>query len=150
VPSLGAMVELPETVAAMASLAPYADFFSLGTNDLTAATLGLPRTDPRFGPASVRDPAVLRLVGEAVRAARALERPLSLCGDAAGEPDVLGLLVGAGIRSVSVAPTRVAGVLATLAELSAAECARRFRAEVGERVGRRDAPLSLSAGSDHG
>ena len=71
-PAVGAMLELPVAIERLTELADVADFFSLGTNDLTASTLGLDRTDPRLTPAAAADPRVLRLVraGGAASAAR--------------------------------------------------------------------------------
>jgi phosphoenolpyruvate-protein kinase (PTS system EI component) len=104
---------------------PAADFFSIGSNDLSAATLAVERTDPRLSPASVAEPAVLGLVGAVVE--RAGGRPVSLCGDAAGDPLVLPLLVGAGLRSFSVAPPRLPDVRARLADLDTTACVTAYQ-----------------------
>ena len=61
------MLEVPEAIERLPELVAAADFFSLGTNDLTAATLGLDRSDPRLTPALAVTPDVLRLVDRAVR-----------------------------------------------------------------------------------
>jgi phosphoenolpyruvate-protein kinase (PTS system EI component) len=109
-PRLGAMVELPGAVADVAALAAASDFLSVGTNDLTAATLTLSRTDPRLSPASVADARVLPLVARTVAAARAAGVPVSVCGDAAADPVGLPALLGVGIRAISVSASRVAEV----------------------------------------
>jgi phosphoenolpyruvate-protein kinase (PTS system EI component) len=118
VPPVGAMVELPETVDRLDELAEVADFFSIGSNDLTATTLGLSRTDPKLTPALAADPRVLRLVQRVVAVAGAAGVPVSLCGDAAADAAVLPLLLGAGVRVVSVAPPRLEAVRTVLAGLS--------------------------------
>ncbi len=110
VPPLGAMLELPAAVERLPELADVGDFFSLGTNDLTASTLGLARTDPRLTPALAGHPDVLSQVERAVAVTAAAGRPLSVCGDAAADPAVLPLLLQAGVRSVSVAPSRLDAV----------------------------------------
>ena len=110
VPPLGAMLELPAAVERLPELADVGDFFSLGTNDLTASTLGLARTDPRLTPALAGHPDVLSQVERAVAVTAAAGRPLSVCGDAAADPAVLPLLLQAGVRSVSVAPARLDAV----------------------------------------
>ncbi len=74
-PVVGAMLELPVAIERLTELADVADFFSLGTNDLTASTLGLDRTDPRLTPAAATDPRVLRLVERAVLVSRSAGRP---------------------------------------------------------------------------
>ena len=106
-PVVGAMLELPVAIDRLTELADVADFFSLGTNDLTASTLGLDRTDPRLTPAAAADPRVLRLVERAVLVSCSAGRPLSLCGDAAADPVAFPLLLGAGVRAFSVAPSRL-------------------------------------------
>lgn len=109
-PPVGAMVETTAAVAAAPDLAAECDVLSIGTNDLTAAVLGLDRTDPAFTTAMALHPAVLEGVEATVRAAGAAGVPVSVCGDAAADPQVLPVLIGAGVRSVSVSPSRLAGV----------------------------------------
>ena len=100
----------PSRDRAAARLVAVADFFSLGTNDLTAATLGLDRSDPRLTPApSRRTPDVLRLVDRAVRLTAAGGR-YSLCGDAGADPESCAAAAGAGVRTFSVAPSRLDAV----------------------------------------
>ncbi len=113
-PPLGAMIELPEAVAAVDELATAADFLSLGSNDLTAALLGLDRRDPALTPARIADPTVLAAVVAVVRAARRHERDVSVCGDAAGDPALVPLLLGAGCRTLSMAPTALDEVRAAV------------------------------------
>ncbi|BCJ74327.1 hypothetical protein CS0771_38710 [Catellatospora sp. IY07-71] len=114
VPPLGAMIELPEAVAAVDELAAAADFLSLGSNDLTAAVLGLDRRDPALTPARIADPVVLSAVVTVVRAARRHDRDVSVCGDAAGDPSLVPLLLGAGCRILSMAPTALDEVRAAV------------------------------------
>jgi phosphoenolpyruvate-protein kinase (PTS system EI component) len=123
VPPVGAMVELPESVDRLDELVQVADFFSIGSNDLTATTLGLAHTDPRLTPALAADPRVLRQVQRVVDVAGAADVPVSVCGDAAADAAVLPLLLGAGVRTVSVAPSRLGSVRALVAGLSAADSA---------------------------
>jgi phosphoenolpyruvate-protein kinase (PTS system EI component) len=119
---VGAMVELPEAAERAAALAQASDFLSLGTNDLTAATLGLARTDARLTPAMTAHPAVLRCVALTVDAAVAVGCPVSICGDAAADPVVLPLLVGAGLRSFSVGVSRLGDVRALVRGLDVPSC----------------------------
>jgi phosphoenolpyruvate-protein kinase (PTS system EI component) len=122
-PPAGIMVELADTAANAAAFATEADFFSIGTNDLAGDVLGLTRSDPAAGPALAADPRVLALVKNVADAGRAAGIGVSVCGDAAGDPRVLPLLVGAGIREVSVAAARVATGRSAISELNAATCA---------------------------
>jgi phosphoenolpyruvate-protein kinase (PTS system EI component) len=124
---VGAMVELPEAAEGAAALAQASDFLSLGTNDLTAATLGLARTDARLTPAMTTHPAVLRCIALTVEAAAAVDCPLSVCGDAAADPIVLPLLVGAGLRSFSVGVSRLGDVRALVRGLDVPSCVDVFQ-----------------------
>lgn len=111
-PPLGAMLEVPAAIRRLPELLPLADFFSLGTNDLTAATLGLDRSDPRLTPALAVAPDVLQLVDRAVRLTAAAGRPLSVCGDAGADPEAFPRLLATGVRTFSVAPSRLDAVRA--------------------------------------
>ena len=102
-PRLGIMVEVP--AAAIAIDLFDADFFSIGSNDLTqyvtAAGRDIGAVAELADPVS---PAVLRLVAAVVRHGRETGREVSLCGDAGGDPRAIGALLRAGLRSLSVAP----------------------------------------------
>jgi phosphoenolpyruvate-protein kinase (PTS system EI component) len=118
VPTVGAMIESPAAVDNLAGLLAVADFVSIGTNDLTATTLGLERSDPRLGPALAARPEVLAQVERVVREATADGTPVSVCGDAAADAAVLPLLLELGVTTVSVAPSRLDAVRALVREQS--------------------------------
>jgi len=122
-PGIGIMVELAATAAAAEIFAPEVDFFSVGTNDLTSQVLGLDRLDPAAGPAQAADPRVLRLIAHVVDAATACRIPVCVCGDSAADPVVLPLLIGLGIRTVSVPAATVREVGQWLSQLDTAACA---------------------------
>jgi phosphocarrier protein FPr len=103
-PPLGAMIELPEAVAAVEEIAAEADFLSLGTNDLTAALLGIDRRDPALTPRRAGDPAVLSAVAHVCAAGRAADIAVTVCGDAAADQVVAPLLIGVGCTALSVTP----------------------------------------------
>ena len=89
-------------------LAAEVDFFSVGTNDLIQYLLAVDRTDPRVsGLYEPLHPAVLRTLDGIARAAAAAGRPLSVCGEMAGEPLQAVLLVGLGFRELSMAPSAI-------------------------------------------
>ena len=119
---VGAMVETPAAAAAAGALAATADFLSLGTNDLAAATLGTDRYGSAVAPA--HHPAVLRHIAATARAAAAAATPLEVCGEAASDPVALPLLVGLGVRELSVGAARVATVRRWVRALSAQRCAQ--------------------------
>jgi len=119
---VGAMVETAAAVDAIEELCGVADFFSVGTNDLTAELLGLDRTDPRARPELAGHPRVLARIARVMTAGR----PVSVCGDAGAHPTTLPLLLGAGVREFSVACARVDETRYRLRRLDAAMCARLF------------------------
>ena len=114
-PELGIMVEVAATAAAAADFAPAADFFSVGTNDLASEVLGLDRADPQTRPALAADPRVLALIQKVVQAASGAGVKISVCGDAAADPLVLPLLLGLGVRTLSVGAARVPQVASWIA-----------------------------------
>jgi phosphoenolpyruvate-protein kinase (PTS system EI component) len=114
---LGAMVETPEAIAIIDELATAADFLSIGSNDLTAALLGLDRRDPALTPARAGEPVVRDAIAATVRAGAAAGTPVSICGDAASDPSVIPMLVAAGCHTLSVAPATLDEVRAQIRTL---------------------------------
>jgi len=122
-PELGMMVELAATASAAGAFTSASDFFSLGTNDLTSQVLGLDRADPRMRPALAAEPPVLALISAVVQAADAAGVNVSVCGDAAADPAVLPLLIGLGVRRLSVGAARLPQVAGWIAEADSNACA---------------------------
>jgi phosphocarrier protein FPr len=107
---VGIMVEVPATALNTAAFAPHVDFFSIGTNDLTQYTLAAERGNPAVAHlADPMDPAMLRLIGEVCRQA-GTGKTVSVCGELAADPAAVPVLVGLGVRSLSVAPPAVAEI----------------------------------------
>jgi phosphoenolpyruvate-protein kinase (PTS system EI component) len=123
IPELGMMVEVAATAAAADAFTAAADFFSIGTNDLTSQVLGIDRADPRMRPALAADPRVLALIARVVKAADAAGVTVSVCGDAAADPAVLPLLIGLGVRTLSVGPARLTQVAQQVTDADATACA---------------------------
>jgi multiphosphoryl transfer protein len=145
---VGIMIETASAALLADRLAREADFFSIGTNDLTQYTLAMDRTNP--GLASQVDalhPSVLRLIDQAVGAAHGHGRWVGVCGAAAGDPQAVPVLVGLGVDELSVSVPLVPAVKAQVRALSLAECRTTARlaldaadgAEVRELVARRHA-----------
>jgi len=130
-PPLGAMIELPEAVAHADELARYAGFFSIGSNDLTAALLGLTRRDPALTPLRAAEPVVLQAIAATVAAARPAGVPVSVCGDAAAEPTLIPLLVGLGCDTLSVAPAALDETRALVRGLEFGRCVAAAQAALG-------------------
>jgi len=122
-PPLGIMVELQATAAAAAVFAPEVDFLSIGTNDLTGQVLGLDRLDPAASPSLAAHPQVLALIAHVTEAGRQAGISVSVCGDSAADPLVLPLLVGAGVRTLSVPAARVRQVRSAVTDLDSRRCA---------------------------
>jgi phosphoenolpyruvate-protein kinase (PTS system EI component) len=122
VPQLGIMVELESTARNAAVFASAVDFFSIGTNDLTGDVLGLGRRDPAAGPGLAAHPRVLALVKGVAKAGKEAGITVSVCGDAAADPRVLPLLIGAGVKTVSVPAARVATVRSKISNLNFLSC----------------------------
>jgi phosphoenolpyruvate-protein phosphotransferase len=120
---VGVMIEVPSAAVMADALAEASDFFSIGTNDLVQYTMAADRTNAELVElASALQPAVLRLIDGVVRAAHAHGRPVAVCGEAAGEPAVIPLLVGLGVDELSVAPGTIGAVRQQLATLDPETC----------------------------
>jgi phosphoenolpyruvate-protein phosphotransferase (PTS system enzyme I) len=114
-PPLGIMVEVP-CVAITPERFLAADFFSIGSNDLTQYVMAAGRDSAEVAEIGrADDPAVLTLVEATVRAGQAAKRPVSLCGDAGSDLAVLPKLLARGLRRVSIAPAALARVKAAIA-----------------------------------
>jgi phosphotransferase system enzyme I (PtsI) len=102
---VGAMVEVPAAALSARALARRMDFLSIGTNDLVQYTLAIDRLDDGvnylFDPTH---PAILRLVRMTIEAGRALDTPVAMCGEMAGDPRFTRLLLGIGLRQFSMQP----------------------------------------------
>lgn len=102
-PKIGVMIEVPSTLFLMDRLAPMVDFFSVGTNDLTQYLLAVDRNNSRV--ATLYDalhPAVIAALDHIVREAEKLGKPVSVCGEMAGDPYATPILMGLGVRSMSM------------------------------------------------
>lgn len=118
----GVMVEVPSSALLADRILAVADFASIGTNDLTQYTMAADRLLGSV--AAFQDPwhpAVLRLVREVGEAGRAHGKPVGICGEAAADPMLAVVLVGLGATSLSMAPTALADVRATLLQYTLGE-----------------------------
>lgn len=119
---VGMMIEVPGAALMADMFAPEVDFFSIGTNDLTGYTLAVDRLNDRVAPLfTPTHPGVLRLIQITVQAARQHGRWVGVCGEAAGDPAIVPLLVGLGIDELSATPTAVPAVKFLLRRLRRSE-----------------------------
>jgi phosphoenolpyruvate-protein phosphotransferase len=124
-PPLGVMIETPGAALSADALALEADFFAIGTNDLAMYTLAVDRSLAEV--AAIYDPlhpAVLRLVQFAIEAALRVRKPVSVCGEMAGNPRFTPLLLGLGLRCFSMSASAVPRVKQVVRGASVDECIR--------------------------
>ena len=125
VPPLGIMVEIPATVTLLPYLAPYIEFVSVGSNDLTQYLLAVDRGNPRV--ASHYDhlhPCVLRTLASIIRSAKKLQLQASVCGEMASDPLAVVILLGLGFNSLSLNAFGLARIRVLIRSISQQQAAR--------------------------
>ncbi len=108
---VGAMIEVPAAALAVRLFVRHFDYLSIGTNDLIQYALAIDRVDESV--AHLYDPlhpAVLRMVADTIAACREAGKPVSVCGEMAGDVTMTRLLLGLGLRSFSMHPTQILAV----------------------------------------
>lgn len=141
-PALGVMIEVPGAALAADSLAWHSDFFAIGTNDLTQYTLAIDRADEAVAHLyNPLHPAVLRLIQFATEAALRARKPVSVCGEIAGDPRFTGLLLGFGIRDLSMSATAIPRVKKRIRDLDLVAATRRVRVIMDQSDGARISQL---------
>ncbi|PPR76543.1 MAG: Phosphoenolpyruvate-protein phosphotransferase [Alphaproteobacteria bacterium MarineAlpha3_Bin4] len=125
-PPLGVMIEVPGAALAADALAQASDFLAIGSNDLTMYTLAVDRANEHvahlFDPLH---PGVLRLIQFTAGAALRARIPLSICGEMAGDPRYTALLLGLGMRELSMTPARIARVKRRIREMDVIAASQR-------------------------
>jgi phosphoenolpyruvate-protein kinase (PTS system EI component) len=124
-PPLGIMIETPGAALSADALALEADFFAIGTNDLTAYTLAVDRSESDV--ADLYDPmhpAVLRLIQFTTEAALRMRMPVSICGELASLPRLTPLLLGLGVRSLSMNASSIPKVKQAIRSVNIDDCVR--------------------------
>jgi phosphotransferase system enzyme I (PtsI) len=127
-PKIGVMIEVPGAALAADALSTEAEFFSIGTNDLTMYTLAIDRSDERVAPLyNPLHPAVLRLIQFTVEAGMRARIPVAVCGEIAGDPRFTALLLGLGVRELSMSAPALPRVKQRIRALNLLEASRRAR-----------------------
>lgn len=117
IPELGIMVEVP-SVAIMPQEFSAAEFFSIGSNDLTQYVMAVSRDNGSLSYlANADDPAVLHLIARVASCGRQSGQDVSLCGDAASDPLLMPKLLNTGLRTLSVAPSRIGLIKAAISNV---------------------------------
>ncbi len=120
---VGIMVETPSAALIASMLSADCDFFSIGTNDLIQYTLAVDRANEHVSTLySPADPAVLRLIRGVIHDAHKARIGLSVCGEVASEPEYIMLLLGMGVRTLSLAPPMIPEVKKIIRSVSIEEC----------------------------
>ncbi len=102
-PKIGVMIEVPSAVYQVPAMAKRVDFFSIGSNDLTQYLLAVDRNNAQVSDLyNALHPAVLRAIHQVVVEAHEQQRPVSVCGEMAGDPAAALLLIGMGVDSLSM------------------------------------------------
>lgn len=111
IPSTGIMIEVPSAVVCADKLAMHADFFSIGSNDLTQYVMAADRGNDSVSTLSAaHQPAVLKMIQTTVEAAHQQEITVSVCGEMAGDPQLAPVLIGLGVDTLSMSASRIANV----------------------------------------
>ncbi len=123
--SIGMMVEVPSAALMARAFSNEVEFFSIGTNDLIQYTLAVDRGNARVANLYTgASPAVLQLIKSVIRAARRREVAVSICGEIAGEPIYTMLLLGLGLRTLSLVPTQIPLIKKVIRSVSIEHCER--------------------------
>lgn len=120
---VGAMVEVPAAALALPAFLRHFDFVSIGTNDLIQYVLAIDRADEAV--AHLYDPwhpAVLGLLSRTIAQARAFGKPVSVCGEMAGDPAFTELLLAMGLRSFSMHPAHIASIKQRVLRIDTRRC----------------------------
>jgi len=120
---VGIMVETPSAALTAFTLARDVDFFSIGTNDLTQYTLAVDRGNELVSTLySSADPAVLRLIRTVIQDAHKAQRDVAVCGEMASEPEYIMLLLGMGVRTLSLAPPMIPEIKQVIRSVTIEDC----------------------------
>jgi phosphotransferase system enzyme I (PtsI) len=125
---LGMMVEVPSAALMAATFTREVDFFSIGTNDLIQYTVAVDRGNERVASLyTAANPAVIKLIKSVIRAARRGRVETSLCGEIAGDPIYTMLLIGLGLRNLSLVPSQIPAVKQVIRKVKVDNCERLAR-----------------------
>jgi phosphoenolpyruvate-protein phosphotransferase/dihydroxyacetone kinase phosphotransfer subunit len=126
-PPIGAMIETPSAAILAGQLAAESDFLSFGTNDLTQYVLCAERGNPALNMYSdALHPAVLRICQPAIDAARSRKISISVCGEIASDAEAVPVLLGLGLRELSVTAASVPNIKALVRQLDVSRIASRL------------------------
>ncbi len=144
---VGVMIEIPAAAVIADVLAKEADFFSIGTNDLTQYTLAVDRTNEKVSYLYNNfDPSVIRLISAVIKAGHSNGRPVGMCGELAGNPAAAMLLLGLGLDEFSMSPTmllKIKKIINTVDMDSKAVLAMESALQIEEYLAKKNKELGL-------
>lgn len=141
---VGIMIEVPSAVVMADALARVVDFFSIGTNDLVQYLLAIDRGNPQVAHLyNALNPAVLRMIQRVVSEADKAGIPVAMCGEMAGIPQNLPVLMGLGIRELSMNPQSMPAIKNMIRHLNSREC-RLFTEDLLQKITTQDVAQTLS------
>ncbi|HPO68930.1 MAG TPA: phosphoenolpyruvate--protein phosphotransferase [Anaerohalosphaeraceae bacterium] len=136
---VGIMIETPSSALTAALLANECSFFSIGTNDLIQYTLAVDRANEHVSTLySAAEPAVLKLIRNVIQDAYKAGIGLSICGEVASDPEFIMLLIGMGVRTLSLAPPMIPEVKKIIRSVTMEECN-----ELSRKVATMDSPRQI-------
>jgi phosphotransferase system enzyme I (PtsI) len=119
------MIEVPAAAVSIRSMLPAVDFVSIGSNDLIQYLMAADRDNPKVSHlCEPLAPASLRVLTDVISACNEEGKPVTLCGEMAGQPRGFVLLLGMGLRSFSMSPSFVPSIKELARQLSVAEAER--------------------------
>ena len=125
---IGMMVEVPSAALMAATFTREVDFFAIGTNDLIQYTVAVDRGNEKVASLyTAANPAVIKLIKSIIRAARRGKVETSLCGEIAGDPIYTMLLIGLGLRHLSLVPSQIPAIKQVIRNVNVGECERLAR-----------------------
>jgi len=120
---VGVMIEVPATAFILDQISKHVDFFSIGTNDLIQYILAVDRTNPRVAHFyEPLHPAVLNFIKIIVDSANKYHKEITLCGELAGDTLFTMILLGLGLKNLSMSPTAIAGVRKIIRSVKLSKC----------------------------
>jgi phosphotransferase system enzyme I (PtsI) len=122
---IGIMVEVPAAAIMIGSMLPQVDFVSIGSNDLVQYLMAADRDNPKVAHlCQPLAPAVLQVLTDVIRKCNEAGRPVTVCGEMAGQPRAFALLLGMGVRSFSMSPAFIPYIKELSKHLSLDEAGR--------------------------
>jgi len=120
--SIGIMIEVPSAAILADAFTDEVDFFSIGTNDLTQYTLAIDRTNSAVSYLNEGlHPAVLELINKTIKSAHKKNKTVAICGELAGDPKAIPVLIGIGVDELSVNPSSIPVVKEIIRNIEYAE-----------------------------